>query len=166
MQMVTFKIDNRTAEVPAGTTILEAASKLGIAIPTLCYFKEFFEINVGKRDVKVVVPRYEAAVPYRSNTGAADGEVAPRREQRLDEKRGVLPPPERREAEVRAFQNTSEEREGRFLHVQDVMETPEYREIVLRKAFGELATFRRKYSDLSELSKIISAIDDVITSVM
>ena len=68
--------------------------------------------------------------------------------------------------EVRAFQNTSEEREGRFLHVQDVMETPEYREIVLRKAFGELATFRRKYSDLSELSKIISAIDDTISSVM
>lgn len=68
--------------------------------------------------------------------------------------------------EVRAFQNTSEEREGRFLHVQDVMETPEYREIVLRKAFGELAAFRRKYSDLSELSKIISAIDSVMSSVM
>ena len=68
--------------------------------------------------------------------------------------------------EVRAFQNTSEEREGRFLHVQDVMDAPGYREIVLRKAFGELATFRRKYADLSELSKIISEIDDALASAM
>ena len=43
--MVTFKIDNRTAEVSAGTTILEAASKLGIAIPTLCYFKDLNDIG-------------------------------------------------------------------------------------------------------------------------
>lgn len=35
--MVTLKIDGREVEVPKGTTILEAARKLDIRIPTLCY---------------------------------------------------------------------------------------------------------------------------------
>lgn len=32
-------IDGQSVEVPAGTTVLEAAHKLGIEIPTLCYHK-------------------------------------------------------------------------------------------------------------------------------
>lgn len=64
--------------------------------------------------------------------------------------------------EVRAFQNTSEEREGRFIHVQDAMEDPEYREAVLRRAFTELATFRRKYANLQELSKVFAVIDEQV----
>ena len=35
--MVTVTIDNRTVDVPEGTTILEAARKLNIDLPTLCY---------------------------------------------------------------------------------------------------------------------------------
>jgi NADPH-dependent glutamate synthase beta subunit-like oxidoreductase/ferredoxin len=34
-------IDNRQIEVPDGTTILEAASKLGIEIPTMCFLKGY-----------------------------------------------------------------------------------------------------------------------------
>lgn len=64
--------------------------------------------------------------------------------------------------EVRAFQNTSEEREGRFIHVQDAMEDPEYRRAVLERAFRELAMFRRKYADLQELSQIFKDIDEMI----
>jgi iron-only hydrogenase group A len=35
--MVTLKINNKDVSVPEGTTILDAAKKLGISIPTLCY---------------------------------------------------------------------------------------------------------------------------------
>lgn len=35
--MVTLTIDNQTIKVPEGTTILEAAQKLGIRVPTLCH---------------------------------------------------------------------------------------------------------------------------------
>lgn len=38
--MVTLTIDNQTVTVPAGTTVLEAAQKLGIVVPHLCYHKE------------------------------------------------------------------------------------------------------------------------------
>ncbi|HON87833.1 MAG TPA: 2Fe-2S iron-sulfur cluster-binding protein, partial [Bacillota bacterium] len=37
MDMVTLTIDGQKVEVPKGSTILEAAEKLGIHIPTLCY---------------------------------------------------------------------------------------------------------------------------------
>ena len=37
MSNVTITINGKTVEVPAGSTILEAASKLNINIPTLCY---------------------------------------------------------------------------------------------------------------------------------
>src|ERR1035437_4867912 len=37
--MPKLKIDNRPIEVPPGTTILAAAAKLGIQIPTLCHLE-------------------------------------------------------------------------------------------------------------------------------
>lgn len=37
--MVNLTINNRTVEAPEGTTILHAARKLGIEIPTLCYLE-------------------------------------------------------------------------------------------------------------------------------
>lgn len=42
--MVTLTINEQTVQVPAGTTILEAAEKAGIKIPTLCYLKDINEI--------------------------------------------------------------------------------------------------------------------------
>jgi NADP-reducing hydrogenase subunit HndD len=38
--MITLTIDNQKIAVEEGTTILEAAEKLGIKIPTLCYLKD------------------------------------------------------------------------------------------------------------------------------
>jgi len=35
--MISLSVDGRPVEVPAGTTVLEAARRLGISIPTLCY---------------------------------------------------------------------------------------------------------------------------------
>lgn len=39
-EMVTLTIDGQQVQVPAGTTILEAAKKAGIHIPALCYAKD------------------------------------------------------------------------------------------------------------------------------
>ena len=41
---MTLTINGQTVQVPAGTTILEAAEKAGIKIPTLCYLKGINEI--------------------------------------------------------------------------------------------------------------------------
>ena len=43
--MINLTIDGRNIEVPEGTTILQAAAKLDIDIPTLCYLKEINEIG-------------------------------------------------------------------------------------------------------------------------
>ena len=45
MDMVNLKINGMDVSVPQGSTILEAARKLGIEIPTLCYMKEINEIG-------------------------------------------------------------------------------------------------------------------------
>jgi len=37
--MVKITINDKLLEVPEGTTVLEAARKVGIAIPTLCYYE-------------------------------------------------------------------------------------------------------------------------------
>ena len=43
--MVNITIDNKSVQVPEGTTILNAALQVGIRIPTLCYFKELNDIG-------------------------------------------------------------------------------------------------------------------------
>ena len=43
--MVNLTIDNKPVFVEDGTTILEAARKVGINIPTLCFLKEINEIG-------------------------------------------------------------------------------------------------------------------------
>ena len=48
MDTVKLIIDNREVEVPKGTTILKAAQKLGIDIPTLCHF-ELENLHVHNR---------------------------------------------------------------------------------------------------------------------
>jgi iron-only hydrogenase group A len=40
MEMIKLTIDGIEVEVPAGTTVLEAARTIGIEIPTLCYLKD------------------------------------------------------------------------------------------------------------------------------
>ena len=45
MNMVNLKINDLPVTVPEGTTILEAAKKLAIDIPNLCYLKEINEIG-------------------------------------------------------------------------------------------------------------------------
>lgn len=44
--MVEIKIDGRSISVPEGSTILDAARKLGIDTPTLCYLESLTPVNV------------------------------------------------------------------------------------------------------------------------
>jgi len=46
--MVKLKIDGQNVNVPAGTTIMDAADKLGIKIPHLCYLKGINDIAACK----------------------------------------------------------------------------------------------------------------------
>lgn len=66
--------------------------------------------------------------------------------------------------EVRAFQNISSAREGKFIHVKNAMESQEYRDEVIRRALRELAEYRNKYASLSELSKVIALIDEALAA--
>ncbi len=45
MSMVNITIDGKAVQVPAGTTVLEAAKSAGIDIPTLCFLKDVNEIG-------------------------------------------------------------------------------------------------------------------------
>jgi iron-only hydrogenase group A len=46
VEMVTATIDGRTVEVPAGTSVLDAAAKAGVRIPTLCHHPDLPEAGV------------------------------------------------------------------------------------------------------------------------
>ena len=71
--MVTLTIDNLTATVEEGTTVLEAARSVGIDIPTLCYLKDLNEIGA----CRVCVVEIEGSDVLRAscNTQACDGMV-------------------------------------------------------------------------------------------
>ena len=49
--MVNLKINNVAVSVKEGTTILDAAKKAGISIPTLCFLKEINEISADRKSV-------------------------------------------------------------------------------------------------------------------
>jgi predicted molibdopterin-dependent oxidoreductase YjgC len=65
---VTLTIDGHPLSVPAGTTILSAAARLGITIPTLCYLETLRPANVCRlcvveiEDARVLVPSCSRAV--------------------------------------------------------------------------------------------------------
>ena len=45
VKMINLKINGMDVSVPAGSTVLEAARKLNVEIPTLCFMKERNEIG-------------------------------------------------------------------------------------------------------------------------
>jgi NADPH-dependent glutamate synthase beta subunit-like oxidoreductase/ferredoxin len=76
--MLKLSIDNREVQVPAGATILDAAEKLGIEIPTLCYLKGrepatsclvcLVKIGQGERLVPACATRAAAGMEVASET--------------------------------------------------------------------------------------------------
>ncbi len=45
MKMLNVTIDGISTKVPEGTTVMEAAARLGIDIPALCYLKDVNEVG-------------------------------------------------------------------------------------------------------------------------
>ena len=72
-KMVKLTIDGRSVEVPENTTILEAAKKIGIHIPTLCYHPDL-EVKALCR-VCVVKIEGESTLKTACSTPVADGMV-------------------------------------------------------------------------------------------
>lgn len=60
---VTLTIDGRQVTVPEGTTILEAARKIDIDIPTLCYLKEINEVG----DCRMCLVEIEGVKGYKAS---------------------------------------------------------------------------------------------------
>jgi len=69
--MVNLRINNKPVEVENGTTILEAAKKVGIKIPTLCYLKGLNEI--GACGACIVEVRGEEKLFTSCNHAAEEG---------------------------------------------------------------------------------------------
>ena len=44
-KIINCKINGMEVSVPAGSTVLEAASEVGVEIPTLCFMKDMNEIG-------------------------------------------------------------------------------------------------------------------------
>lgn len=60
--MITLVIDNRTVQVPPGTTVLQAADSVGVRIPTLCYRRDF-EPSAGCMVCVVEVEGFSGLMP-------------------------------------------------------------------------------------------------------
>lgn len=71
MDMVTLTIDGQSVEVPKGSTVLEAAQKAGIKIPTLCYLKDINQIGACRMCIVEVkgVRDLQPACVYPVNDG-------------------------------------------------------------------------------------------------
>ena len=65
--MVNLTIDNKPVTVEDGTTILEAAKKVGINIPTLCFLKEINEIGACRICVVEGFPEEKQMLTTRKN---------------------------------------------------------------------------------------------------
>ena len=69
--MVKLTIDNKVVEVPEGTTILEAARKAQLRIPTLCYLECINEIGACR--VCVVELKGSQKLATACNTAVQEG---------------------------------------------------------------------------------------------
>ena len=76
MEMVKFKIDGKEIQVPRGTTVLKAASDIGIKIPSLCYLKDVNNcsacricvVQVGKKLIASCTLAAEDGMDVNTNT--------------------------------------------------------------------------------------------------
>jgi len=71
--MVKMTIDNKVIEIPEGTTILEAAEKAHISIPTLCYHEDLKPIGSCRLCTVEVNHNGKSGIVTACNYPAADG---------------------------------------------------------------------------------------------
>ena len=85
--MVKLTVDNIAVEVEDGATVLDAAKKANIHIPTLCYFKKLNEIGACR--ICVVEVKDNERLVAACNTKAEDGMVVFTNSPRVREARNV-----------------------------------------------------------------------------
>jgi len=88
-ELVTVTIDGRTARVPKGTLLVEAAKTVGIEIPVFCYHEKLDPVGVCRMCLVEIekIPKPQPAC----TTRVADGMVVRTQTQRVsDLRRGVL----------------------------------------------------------------------------
>ena len=73
--MVKLTIDNKPIEVPEGTTILEAAEKAHISIPTLCYHEDLSPIGSCRLCTVEVSHKGKSYIVTACNYPVSDGMV-------------------------------------------------------------------------------------------
>lgn len=61
---------------------------------------------------------------------------------------------------VRAFFNI-QRTTSEYQHITAILKTPDAREELFKQALSELLAFKRKYSELTDFSKVFDAIDEV-----
>lgn len=86
--------------------------------------------------------------------------------------RCIVVVPEKKEVKepVRLFINTSptddgQKRVGTYINVRSAMENPVSRSVILSNAKHEMLLFKKKYSQLKELSLVFTAIDKTLEEV-
>ncbi len=65
--------------------------------------------------------------------------------------------------ETRAFEITVQKDVRGYAPVDIILANPDERALLLQRAFAELASFKRRYTALSELSGVLLQIDDLLT---
>lgn len=63
---------------------------------------------------------------------------------------------------TRAYVDISDSDKGSFINVVSAFKNPDSKTVVLQRAYNELAAFKAKYQNLSELALIINSIDEVL----
>ncbi len=88
--MVELKIDGITTQVPDGTTVLEAAESMGIAIPTLCHHQGLSEYGACRVCIVEVFKRGRSKLEASCTLPVSDGLVVLTNSEKVKRARKVI----------------------------------------------------------------------------
>ena len=89
MANVTLEIDGKSVQVPAGKTVMDAASQLGIYIPHFCYHKKL-SIAANCRMCLVQVEKAPKPMPACATPATEGMKVMTHSEQAVNAQKGVM----------------------------------------------------------------------------
>lgn len=78
--MITLEVDGKTVEVESGSTVMDAANKLGVHVPHFCYHKKL-SIAANCRMCLVEVEKAPKPLPACATPATQDMKVYTRSEQ-------------------------------------------------------------------------------------
>ena len=87
--MITLEVDGKTVEVESGSTVMDAANKLGVHVPHFCYHKKL-SIAANCRMCLVEVEKAPKPLPACATPATQDMKVYTRSEQAKTAQKGVM----------------------------------------------------------------------------